>query len=72
LIVTKGGIVFVGGGDEAFHAVDKKTGADLWSWPTDGIKTTGTPMTYSIGGKQYVVIAIGGAGKEASLIAFSL
>jgi len=72
VIVTKGGLLFVGGGDEAFHAVDKNTGEDLWSYPTAGIKTNGTPMTYSIGGHQYVVIAIGGAGTEASLLAFGL
>jgi len=72
VMVTKGGLVFVGGGDEAFHAVNKTTGEDLWSYPTPGIKTNGTPMTYSIGGRQYVVIAIGGAGTDASLLAFGL
>ncbi|MGD1091741.1 MAG: PQQ-binding-like beta-propeller repeat protein [Bryobacteraceae bacterium] len=72
VMVTKGGIVFVGGGDAAFHAVDKQNGEDLWSYPTGGIKTNGPPMTYSIGGRQYVVIAIGGAGADASLLAFGL
>ncbi len=33
VIVTKGGLLFVGGGDEAFHAVDKKTGEDLGPIP---------------------------------------
>ena len=32
-IVTKGGLVFIGGGDAAFHAIDKATGHDLWSAP---------------------------------------
>jgi quinoprotein glucose dehydrogenase len=72
VIVTKGGIVFVGGNDTAFHAVDKKTGEDLWSYPTGGIRANGTPMTYSIGGRQFVVVAVGGAGKESSLLAFAL
>jgi quinoprotein glucose dehydrogenase len=72
VIVTKGGLVFAGGGDTAFHAVDKDTGRDLWSWPTSGLITTGTPMTYSAGGRQYVVIAAGGAGTEPVLMAFRL
>jgi quinoprotein glucose dehydrogenase len=72
VIVTRGGLVFVGGGDEAFHAVDKATGVDLWTYPTDGLKTTGTPMTYRAGGRQYVVIAVGGPGPGATLLAFSL
>ena len=72
LIVTKGGLLFVGGGDEAVHAIDKKTGEDLWVYPTPGFRTTGTPMTYTIGNKQYVVIAVGGDGTEPTLLAFSL
>jgi quinoprotein glucose dehydrogenase len=72
LIVTKGGLLFVGGGDEAVHAVDKKTGEDLWVYPTPGLRTGGTPMTFAIGNKQYVVIAVGGDGAEPTLLAFSL
>ena len=72
VIVTKGGLLFVGGDDEAFHAVDKKTGGDLWSYRTPGIKMTGTPMTYSVNGRRYVVIAVGGAGTEPVLLAFGL
>lgn len=72
VIVTKGGLLFVGGGDEAFHAVDKKTGEDLWSYPTTGSKTNGTPMTYSVSGHQFVIIAVGGAGTEPQLLAFGL
>jgi quinoprotein glucose dehydrogenase len=72
VIVTKGGLVFAGGGDTAFHAVDKATGKDLWSYPTSGVKTNGTPMTYQFEGRQYVIVAIGGAGTDAALLAFSL
>jgi glucose dehydrogenase len=69
-IVTKGGVVFIGGGDMAFHAVDKTDGADLWSVPTR--ETTGTPMTYMTrSGRQYVVIATGRGG-DSALVAFAL
>src|SRR4051794_7482534 len=44
-IVTKGGLIFVGGGDTAFHAVDTKSGKDLWNQDM-GARTSGTPMTY--------------------------
>ena len=70
-LVTKGGIVFIGGGDMAMHAVDKKTGADLWTYPLER-RTTSSPSTYRTEkGKQFVVIATGN-GPEASLMAFAL
>ena len=72
VIVTAGGLLFVGGGDYEFHAVDKRTGVDLWTYPTGELRTTGTPMTYRIGGRQYVVVAVGGPGSGARLLAFAL
>lgn len=69
-IVTKSGLVFVGGGDMALHAVDKKNGEDIWTYPLKR-RTSGTPMTYSFQGKQYVVIATG-SGADATLVAFGL
>ena len=71
VIVTKGGLIFAGGGDTAFHAMDKDTGEDLWTYPFKE-RTTGTPMTYSlVNGRQFVVIATG-SGDQAAIIAFSL
>ena len=72
VIVTKGGFVFGGGGDTAVHAVDARTGADLWTYPTGDLKTNGTPMSYRVGGRQFLVIAVGGPGAGAKLLAFSL
>jgi quinoprotein glucose dehydrogenase len=70
-IVTKGGLIFVGGGDNALHAVDKGTGEELWSYDLPR-RTSGTPMTYAAGdGRQYVVIATG-SGTDAVLVAFAL
>jgi quinoprotein glucose dehydrogenase len=68
-IVTAGGLVFVGGGDAALNAVDALTGDLVWRWALDQ-RTTGTPMTYRSGGRQYVVIATG-SGEDAELIAFA-
>ena len=70
-VVTKGGLLFIGGGDNAFHAIDKITGRELWRAALPG-RATSTPMTYRTrAGHQYVVIATG-VGKGASLVAFGL
>jgi quinoprotein glucose dehydrogenase len=70
-IVTKGGLICVGGGDYSLHAVDTASGRDLWMYPL-GRRTTGTPMTYrAASGRQFLVIA-SGAGRDARLTAFAL
>ena len=70
-IVTAGGLVFVGGGDGALHAVDTDTGRDLWSAELPR-RSSATPMTYRAkNGRQYVVIAVG-ARTDAELVAFAL
>jgi quinoprotein glucose dehydrogenase len=72
LLVSVGGLLFAGSGDHAFHALDKKTGQDLWSYSTGELRTNGTPMTYRVHGRQFVVIAVGGPGAGAALLAFAL
>jgi quinoprotein glucose dehydrogenase len=70
-IVTKGGVIFVGGGDTAIHAVDTRDGRDLWSFDL-ARRTSATPMTYRTpSGKQVVVIA-SGASRDCRLTAFSI
>jgi quinoprotein glucose dehydrogenase len=60
-IVTAGGLLFIGATnyDRKFRALDKSTGALLWEaiLPFSG---NATPATYSVDGRQYVVIAAGG------------
>ncbi|MEZ5292303.1 MAG: pyrroloquinoline quinone-dependent dehydrogenase [Vicinamibacterales bacterium] len=69
-LVTRSGLLFIGGGDRAFHALDTRDGKDLWSTPT--LETTATPMTYATAdGRQFVVVATG-RGPNATLVAFSL
>jgi quinoprotein glucose dehydrogenase len=71
VLATRGGLVFAGGTDLAFHAVDLKTGRELWRFPLSR-RATGTPMTYrSRAGRQFVVIATS-SGPDASLMAFAL
>jgi quinoprotein glucose dehydrogenase len=69
-IVTAGGLVFVGGGDGAFHAYDTRSGRELWTAPLPR-RSSATPMTYrSKNGTQYVVIAVG-SRSDAELVAFA-
>jgi quinoprotein glucose dehydrogenase len=59
-IVTASGLVFIAGTtDPHIRAFDIATGKELWraDLPASG---NATPMTYAIGGKQYLVIAAGG------------
>jgi len=53
------------------HAFDKKTGALVWEYKMKD-PPYGTPMTYEVKGKQYIVVAAGGAGVPARLVAFGL
>ncbi len=62
-IVTAGGLVFIAGTkDERIHAFDKATGRMIWEHPLPA-GGYATPATYQIDGRQYLVIAAGGAGK---------
>lgn len=76
-IVTAGGLVFIGGSkDEMFHAFDKSTGKLLWQFKLNA-GGYATPCTYSVNGRQFVVIAAGGGGKQRTrsgdeFVAFAL
>ena len=60
-VVTAGGLLFIGATsfDRKFRAFDKKTGNLLWE-TTLPFAGNATPATYSVKGRQYVVIAAGG------------
>ncbi len=60
-----------GGGGKKFRAYDKMTGEVVWEIELPA-GTTGAPMTYLAGGKQYIVVAIGGGDQPASFVALSL
>ena len=76
-VVTAGNLVFIAAtADEKIRAFDKRSGIVLWEYqlPAGGYAT---PSVYMINGKQYVVIAAGGGGKNGtkhgdSVIAFAL
>jgi quinoprotein glucose dehydrogenase len=62
-LVTSSGLVFIGATmDERFRAFDAGTGEVLWEFQLES-GGYATPATYSIDGKQFIVIAAGGGGK---------
>jgi quinoprotein glucose dehydrogenase len=76
-IVTAGGLVFSAATMDTFiRAFDADSGSEVWKFELPA-SAQATPMTYSVKGKQYVVIAAGGHGKLGTkqgdyVVAFSL
>jgi quinoprotein glucose dehydrogenase len=75
-VITAGGVLFIAASlDEHFRAFDMSTGKELYKakLPAAGYAT---PATYSVEGKQYVVIACGGGklgtASGDAYVAFSL
>jgi alcohol dehydrogenase (cytochrome c) len=61
VLSTAGGIAFVGDLDRNFRAIDISTGKTLWQTRL-GTSVQGFPITFSIGGKQYVAVPTGLGG----------
>jgi quinoprotein glucose dehydrogenase len=62
-IVTAGGLIFQGGTlDRTLRAFAAADGKLLWSAQLPA-SAHATPMTYAVGGKQYVAVAAGGSAK---------
>jgi quinoprotein glucose dehydrogenase len=76
-MVTAGGLVFTAAAmDNHLRAFDSETGTEVWKYQL-AAGGQATPMTYTLKGKQYVVIAAGGHGKLGTkqgdyVIAFAL
>jgi alcohol dehydrogenase (cytochrome c) len=65
VLATGGGLLFVGGSG-GLVAVDAKSGKAVWHFNT-GQSSSAGPMTFMVGGKQYVVLA--GSG---GIVAYAL
>jgi alcohol dehydrogenase (cytochrome c) len=61
VLSTAGGVAFVGDLDRVFKAVDVKTGAILWQTRL-GTSVQGFPVSFSVGGKQYIAVSTGLGG----------
>ena len=58
-LATAGGVVFTGESNGDFIALDAKSGKRLWRFAT-GAGVNAPPITYRVGGRQYVAVAAGG------------
>ncbi len=59
-----------GGGGPMFRAMNKKTGDVIFEMKLPA-NETGIPMTYMVGGRQYIVVAVGANGVPAELVALT-
>lgn len=58
VLATGGDLVFTGDPEGNFFALDARTGAKLWSYPT-GAGHRGSAISYSVNGRQYVATPTG-------------
>jgi glucose dehydrogenase len=59
VLATAGGVVFTGEGNGWFKAYDARTGSQLWGFQA-GAGVNAPPASYTVEGKQYIVVAAGG------------
>ena len=76
ILATAGGVVFTGEGNGQFKAYDSETGGELWRFQA-GAGVNAPPSSYTVGGKQYIVVAAGGNAqldykRGNNIIAFTL
>jgi quinoprotein glucose dehydrogenase len=70
-MVTKSGLVFIGGGDTYLYAFDAKTGKEIWRGKVP-YANNANPMTYRTkSGRQFIVMATG-TGADNALVAFAI
>ena len=67
LVATGGGLVFGGDANGRFRALDQETGEVLWEINL-GSPVSGFPISYAVGGRQYVAVGTGGAATTPSFL----
>jgi PQQ-dependent dehydrogenase (methanol/ethanol family) len=58
VLATASGLLFFGQPNGGFMAVDQRDGRTLWRFPTN-VRMKASPMTFAVGGRQYVAVAAG-------------
>lgn len=59
ILATAGGLVFTGEGNGKFAAYNSSNGKELWNFHA-GAGVNAPPSSYTLGGKQYIVVGAGG------------
>ncbi len=65
VLATGGSLVFQGTADGYFRAHDAATGRELWTFNA-GLGIVAAPVSYMIGGRQYVSVLVGWGGATGS------
>jgi alcohol dehydrogenase (cytochrome c) len=68
VLPTGGGLVFTGGWDRMFKALDDTTGQVLWQAKLNNAINS-FPISFSVNGKQYVAVAVGNGSSHARSLA---
>jgi len=63
MVVTAGGLVFIGTPDHKLRAYDADTGKVIWEKAVSG-PINGVPAVYEMNGRQYLAVAVGAAGTQ--------
>jgi len=76
ILATAGGLVFTGESNGKFAAYNSSSGKELWHFSA-GAGVNAPPSTYTVDGKQYVVVGAGGnvqvdSKRGNNIIAFTL
>jgi len=76
ILATAGGLVFTGEGNGFFKAYNAYNGSELWRFQA-GAGVNAPPSSYTVDGKQYVVVGAGGNTqldykRGSNIIAFTL
>ena len=67
ILTTASDLLFTGGREGYFQALDARTGELLWKSNLGSVQIYAAPITYSVEGKQYVSVIAGNV-----LIAYAL
>jgi quinoprotein glucose dehydrogenase len=65
MVVTAGGLVFIGTPDHKLRAYDDDSGKVVWEWDVGG-PINGVPAVYELGGRQYLAVCVGAADSESA------
>ena len=66
-LATAGGLVFTGNQSGYAMAFDDRSGEVLWKFQT-GSTVRGQPITYKVGGRQYVAVPSGAGGLVVTFV----
>jgi alcohol dehydrogenase (cytochrome c) len=66
-VATAGGLVFVGTQDGKLVALNQANGKQAWEFSL-GAPVTGPPISFAVGGKQYIAVVTGGGKVTGDLL----